>query len=59
MTGLTQTQLEAMADYFTSATHYELRGELNEYLTAPAEKKEKMLAELWSKYGDRITVKMK
>lgn len=54
-----RAELEAMAEYFTSSTHYELREELTAYLTAPADKKQKILAELWSKYGDRITATMK
>lgn len=56
---LTERELQAMADYLTSSTHTELRGELNRYLTAPAGKKRELLAELWDKYGDRITARMK
>lgn len=52
-----------MADYLTASTHSELRGELrgelNRYLTAPAHKKEELLAELWERYGDRITARAK
>ena len=48
-----------LVECFVSSTHYELRGELTAYLTAPADKKQKILAELWSKYGDRITATMK
>lgn len=59
MTKLTPIQLEAMADYFTSSTHYDLREELTEYMTAPADKKEELLSQLWDKYGDRITARMK
>lgn len=48
-----------MADYFTSSTHYDLREELTEYMTAPADKKEELLSQLWDKYGDHITARMK
>lgn len=54
-----RAELEAMADYMTSSTHYELRAELSQYLQAPTDKKQKILSELWSKYGDRITARMK
>lgn len=57
MDKLTPAQLEAMAKYMTSATHSEMRGELNEYLTAPKEKKDELLLELWRKYGDRVTAR--
>lgn len=57
MEKLTTTQLEAMAKYMTSTTHSELREELNEYLTAPKDKKDKLLSELWSKYGDKVTAR--
>lgn len=55
---MTERELQAMAEYFTSATHYELREELTAYLTAPADKKEQLLADLWEKYGDRIRAQM-
>lgn len=59
MQKLTHEQLRAMADYLTASTHAELRGELTRYLTAPADKKEELLSELWERYGDRITARAK
>ena len=54
----TKRELEAMAHYLTSSTHSELRGELRAYLTAPADRKQDLLAELWARYGDRIKAKL-
>lgn len=59
MQKLTQTQLNALAEYLTSARHTELRGKLSEYLTAPADKKEELLSELWELYGDKATARGK
>ena len=55
---LTRRELEAMANYLTSATHSDLRGVLNLYLTAPEEDKEKILSAIWERYGDRIKATM-
>lgn len=56
---MTEKELTAMADYLTGAEHSYLRGELNRYLTAPADKKEEILSELWDRYGDRIRARMR
>ncbi len=47
-----------MAVYLTSSTHSDLRAELTAYLTAPADKKQEKLSELWEKYGDRVKAKL-
>ena len=48
-----------MAEYLTASTHAELRGELTAYLTAPADKKQDILADLWARYGDRVKARAK
>ena len=59
MEKLTRRQTEALADYLTAAEHSSDREKLNEYLTAPAEKREEILAELWETYGHRVSVRAK
>lgn len=55
MKELTREQLEAMADYLARSTATEHKRDLNIYLSAPADKREDILSELWNKYGHFIT----